>query len=71
MVRVTFEVCSEGGAFEVLVRAGSIRRAEELAAARFPRSVTRAVFPIDGEGFFSDAGAVEGIEAVLPEAAAG
>jgi LmbE family N-acetylglucosaminyl deacetylase len=71
LVRVSFEVCSEGGAFEVLVRAGSIRRAEELAAARFPGGVVCVLFPIDGEEFFSDAEEVEGIEAVLPEAAAG
>lgn len=71
MVRVALEVCSMGGAFEVLVRASSIRRAEELAAARFPGSVVCVSFPIDGEGFFSAAGGFEGIEVVLPKAAAG
>lgn len=71
MVKVSFEVCSEGGAFEVLVRAGSIRRAEELALARFPGSVVCVSLPIDGEGFFSGAGGAEGIDVVLPEAAAG
>ncbi|QIN82149.1 hypothetical protein GBA63_05435 [Rubrobacter tropicus] len=70
-MKVSFEVCSEGGAFEVLVRASSIRRAEELAAARFPNSVLCVNFPIDGGEFFSDAGSAEGIDVVLPEAAAG
>lgn len=71
LVRVALEVCSVGGAFEVLVRASSIRRAEELAAARFPGSVVCVNFPIDSEGFFSGAGGFEGIEVVLPKAAAG
>ena len=71
MAKVSFEVCSESGAFEVLVRAGSIRRAEELAAARFPNSVVCVTFPIDGEGFFSGAGGAEEIDVVLPGAAAG
>jgi hypothetical protein len=71
MVRVALEVCSMGGAFEVLVRASSIRRAEELAAARFPGSVVCLNFPINGEGFFSGAGGFEGIEVVLPKTAAG
>ena len=71
LVRVAIEVCNVGGTFEVLVRAGSIRRAEELVAARFPGGVACVNFPIDGEEFFSDAGGFEEIEIVLPKSAAG
>ena len=41
------------------MRAASIRRAAEFVASRFPGSEVRVIFPIVGDGFFSDKGGVE------------
>jgi len=59
MVSLSVEVRGESGAFTVPVRAESIRRAAEFVAFSFPGSEVRVIFPIDGDGFFTDDGDVE------------
>lgn len=71
MIGVSVRVSGEGGAFVVMARAASIRRAQELAAAAFPGWDVRVIFPIDGDGFFAQSGGVEELEASMPEAAVG
>jgi hypothetical protein len=59
LVSLSVEVIGESGAFTVPVRATSIRRAAELVASSFPGSEVCVIFPIDGDGFFTDDGDVE------------
>ncbi len=71
MVNLSVEVSWEGGAFTVPVRAASIRRAAEYVASSFPGSEVRVIFPIDGEGFFTDEGDIEELGTPPPAPSAG
>ena len=50
MVRVSIDV--NAGRFRLSVRAGSIRRAMEVAEEQNPGCTLRVVFPLDPETFF-------------------
>lgn len=71
MIGISLRVSGERESFMVRARAGSIRRAEELAATAFPGSEVEVVFPIDGDVFFFGNGDGEELEASMPEAVAG
>ncbi|HSK99955.1 MAG TPA: hypothetical protein VK869_06430 [Rubrobacteraceae bacterium] len=53
MIRVPFEVTGEEGSFKVMVRAASMRRAEEDLRSRYPGGEVRLVFPLDASDFFA------------------
>ena len=52
MVRVCIDVEGAAGRSRLSVRAGSIRRALEIAGERNPGCGLRVVFPLDPETFF-------------------
>ncbi len=53
MIEICVEVIGIGGApLRLSVRAGSISRAVDLVAARYPRHDIRVVFPIPPDAFF-------------------
>lgn len=62
MVRIAIEVYGEESPITVSARAPSIRRAEDIVRSRYPGSEVRVVFPIDGDGFFTDDGGHEEVE---------
>jgi len=66
LISLSVEVRGESGAFTVPVRATSIRRAAEFVASSFPGSEVRVVFPVDGDGFFTDDGDVEELGTAPP-----
>lgn len=71
MVEVPVEVSVEGTSLRLSVRAGSIRRAMDVVAARYPRGDIRVMFPIRPEAFFAP-GRSSGVERIAlesPEAA--
>ncbi len=53
MVRVWILIQEGASRFDVSVQAQSIRRAVEIAAARYPGADVRVSFPIDAETFFT------------------
>jgi hypothetical protein len=53
MVRVWILIQEGASRFDVSVQAQSIRRAVEIAAARYPGADVRVSFPIDAETFFA------------------
>ena len=53
MVEVSVEVTVNGVPLLLSIRAGSIRRAVDIAAARYSRGEVRVVFPIHPASFFS------------------
>jgi hypothetical protein len=53
MVRVWILIQAGASRFDVSVEAQSIRRAVEIAAARYPGADVRVSFPIDAETFFA------------------
>ena len=65
LVNLSVEVSGEGGAFTVLVRAA------EYVTSSFPGSEVRVIFPIDGEGFFTDEGDIEEFGTPPPAPSAG
>jgi len=71
MIEVSMEVSAGGVPLRLSVRAGSISRAMDLVAARYPRCDVRVVFPIRPEAFFSGefGSSVERIALESPEAA--
>lgn len=62
MIRVPFEVTGEEGSFKVMVRAASMRRAEENLRSRYPGGEVRLVFPLDGNDFFAGNDKAETLE---------
>lgn len=68
MVRIAIEVYDEESPIMVSARAASIRRAEDIVRSRYPGSEVRVVFPIDGDGFFTDDGGHEEVEGLGPAA---
>jgi hypothetical protein len=52
MVRVSIQIREGASSFDVSVQAQSIRRAVEIAAARYPGADLRVSFPIDAEAYF-------------------
>jgi hypothetical protein len=52
VVKVSSEVCNGAARLTVAVRGGSIRRAIDLVAGRYPKGDVRVRFLIDPEGFF-------------------
>ena len=52
MVRVPIRIREGSSRFDVWVQARSIRRAVEIAKARYPGADVRVNFPIDAEAFF-------------------
>ena len=52
MVRVSIRIREGSSRFDVWVQARSVRRAVEIAAARYPGADVRVSFPIDAEAFF-------------------
>jgi len=72
MIEVPVEVSVNGAPLRLSVRAGSIRRAVDIVAARYPRGDIRVAFPISPESFFSgDPGSrAERIALESPEMAA-
>ena len=52
MVKVQILIREGASRFVVSVRARSIRRAVEIAKARYPGADVRVSFPIDAEAFF-------------------
>jgi hypothetical protein len=56
LIRAPFEVIGEEGSFKVMVRAASMRRAEEDLRFRYPGVEVRLIFPLDGNDFFADNG---------------
>lgn len=62
MIRVPFEVSGEEGSFRVMVRAASMRRAQEDLRSRYPGGEVRLVFPLDGNDFFAGNAKDEGLE---------
>jgi len=71
MIEVPVEVSAGGVPLRLSVRAGSISRAMDLVAARYPRCDVRVLFPISPEAFFSGefGSRVERIALESPEAA--
>ena len=67
MVRVSIDV--DAGRSTLSVRAGSIRRALEIAEERNPGCALRVVFPLDPETFFVRDDAAEVCSAVAEMAA--
>jgi hypothetical protein len=63
MVRVSIRIREVASCFDVSVQAQSIRRAVEIAAARYPGADVRVTFPIDAEVFFAEE---PGSRAALP-----
>jgi hypothetical protein len=53
MVRVWILIQEGASRVDVSVQAQSIRRAVEIAAARYPGADVRVSFPIDAETFFA------------------
>ena len=53
MLRVWILIQEGASRVDVSVRAQSIRRAVEIAAARYPGADVRVSFPIDAETFFA------------------
>jgi hypothetical protein len=70
LVRLSLEVRDKTNLVRVVVRATSIRLAEDAVRSRYPYGEVRVVFPIDEGGFFGGAGGPE-IEAEHPVSAAG
>ncbi len=52
MVRISVEVKSGAACFRVMVQAGSIERALEIARRHNPGKECRVTFPLDPESFF-------------------
>jgi len=52
MVRVSIRIREGASCFDVSVQAQSIRRAVDIAAARYPAADVQVSFPIDAETFF-------------------
>jgi hypothetical protein len=52
MVRVSIRIREGASRFDVSVQAQSIRRAVEIAAARYPNADVWVSFPVDGGAFF-------------------
>jgi hypothetical protein len=52
MVRIRILIQEGASSFGVSVQAQSIRRAVEIAAARYPGADLRVSFPIDAEAYF-------------------
>jgi hypothetical protein len=52
MVRFSIQIREGASSFDVSVQAQSIRRAVEIAAARYPGADLRVSFPIDAEAYF-------------------
>jgi hypothetical protein len=55
MIRISVEVRSGAGRFEVVAEAESIERALEIVANQNPGRVCEVKFPIDPETFFVEA----------------
>jgi len=53
MIEVPVEVTVNGVPLRLSVRAGSIRRALDIVAARYSRGEFRVMFPISPDHFFS------------------
>ena len=73
MIEVLVEIGSDGARFHVVARAESIRRAVEIAQARYSGADARVVHPIDPESFFvKDPQIPAGlVEIEIPESIAG
>jgi hypothetical protein len=54
MVRVSILIREGASRFEVWIQARTIRRAVEVAAARYPGAEVQVSFPIDAEAFFAE-----------------
>jgi hypothetical protein len=60
LVDLSVEVRGESGVFTVPVRAA------EFVTSSFPGGEVRVIFPIDGDGFFTDDGGVERLGTAPP-----
>jgi len=53
MIGARVRVVNEGGSFTIVLYAESLRKVEQTAKARYPRSTVRIAFPIEPEWFFA------------------
>jgi hypothetical protein len=69
MIRILVEVASGATHFRADVTAKNIERAVALAAAQYPSSQVRVVFPIEPETFFAEGASpvTEQIQLQVPE----
>jgi hypothetical protein len=55
VIKVRVKVSGEAGSFAVVVCAGSLRQAEQIAKERYPESAVGIVFPIEPDHYFVEA----------------